>query len=129
MLFGETLGNPGLDVLDIPRVAALAHEHDLPLMVDSTLTTPWLLRPFDHGADLVFHSATKFLCGHGTAIGGLLVDGGSFDWQRAHARTATSPSCANRTTASTAWCSPRIDGRRPSPCARAAKACATSARR
>jgi O-acetylhomoserine (thiol)-lyase len=87
VLFGETLGNPGLDVLDIPRVAALAHEHDLPLMVDSTFTTPYLLRPFDHGADLVFHSATKFLCGHGTAIGGLLVDGGTFDWQGAYERT------------------------------------------
>ncbi len=87
LLFGETLGNPGLEVLDIPRVAALAHEHDLPLLVDSTLTTPYLLKPFDHGADLVFHSATKFLCGHGTAIGGLLVDGGCFDWQRAHARS------------------------------------------
>jgi O-acetylhomoserine (thiol)-lyase len=87
VLFAETLGNPGLDVLDIPRVAELAHAHDLPLMVDSTLTTPYLLKPFDHGADLVFHSATKFLCGHGTAIGGLLVDGGSFDWQRAHERS------------------------------------------
>jgi O-acetylhomoserine (thiol)-lyase len=87
VLFAETLGNPGLDVLDVPRVAALAHEHDLPLMVDATLSTPWLLKPFDHGADLVFHSATKFLCGHGTAIGGLLVDGGSFDWQAAYART------------------------------------------
>jgi O-acetylhomoserine (thiol)-lyase len=87
LLFGESLGNPGLEVLDIPRVAALAHEHDLPLLVDSTLTTPYLLKPFDHGADLVFHSATKFLCGHGTAIGGLLVDSGSFDWQAAHARS------------------------------------------
>ena len=87
VLFGETLGNPGLDVLDIPRLANLAHEHDLPLMVDATFTTPYLLRPFDHGADLVFHSATKFLCGHGTAIGGLLVDGGTFDWQRAHDRS------------------------------------------
>jgi O-acetylhomoserine (thiol)-lyase len=87
VLFAETLGNPGLDVLDIPRVAALAHEHHLPLMVDSTFTTPYLLRPFDHGADLVFHSATKFLCGHGTAIGGLLVDGGTFDWQRAYDAT------------------------------------------
>jgi O-acetylhomoserine (thiol)-lyase len=87
VLFGETLGNPGLDVLDIPRVSSIAHEHDLPLMVDSTFTTPYLLRPFDHGADLVFHSATKFLCGHGTAIGGLLVDGGTFDWERAHARS------------------------------------------
>jgi O-acetylhomoserine (thiol)-lyase len=84
VLFAETLGNPGLDVLDIPRVAALAHENHLPLMLDSTFTTPYLLRPFDHGADLVLHSATKFLCGHGTAIGGLLVDGGTFDWQRAY---------------------------------------------
>ena len=87
VLFGETLGNPGLDVLDIPRVAELAHENDLPLMVDSTFTTPYLIRPFDLGADLVYHSATKFLCGHGTVIGGLLVDGGTFDWARAHART------------------------------------------
>jgi O-acetylhomoserine (thiol)-lyase len=87
MLFGETLGNPGLDVLDIPRIAALAHEHYLPLMVDATFTTPYLLRPFDHGADLVFHSATKFLCGHGTAVGGLLVDGGTFDWQQAYEKT------------------------------------------
>jgi O-acetylhomoserine (thiol)-lyase len=84
VLFAETLGNPGLDVLDVPTIAALAHEHHLPLMLDSTFTTPYLLRPFEHGADLVFHSATKFLCGHGTALGGLLVDGGTFDWQRAY---------------------------------------------
>jgi len=82
LLFGETLGNPGLDVLNIPEVAALAHHHGLPLMVDSTFTTPWLMRPFEHGADLIFHSATKFLGGHGVAIGGLLVDGGSFDWDK-----------------------------------------------
>jgi len=81
LLFGETLGNPGLDVLDIPRVAAIAHEHGVPLLVDSTFTTPWLLRPFEHGADLLYHSATKFLGGHGTVIGGLLVDGGTFDWE------------------------------------------------
>jgi len=87
VLFAETLGNPGLDVLDIDRVAAIAHEHHLPLMVDSTFTTPYLLRPFDHGADLVFHSATKFLCGHGTAVGGLLVDGGTFNWQAAYEKT------------------------------------------
>jgi O-acetylhomoserine (thiol)-lyase len=87
VLFGETLGNPGLDVLDVPRLAALAHDHDLPLMVDSTFTTPYLLQPVEHGADLVFHSATKFLCGHGTAVGGLLVDGGTFDWQRAYERS------------------------------------------
>ena len=81
LLFGETLGNPGLDVLDIPSVAALAHDHGLPLLVDSTFTTPWLMRPFELGADLVFHSATKFLSGHGVVIGGLLVDGGTFDWE------------------------------------------------
>jgi len=80
LLFGETLGNPGLDVLDVPRIAELAHEHGLPLLVDSTFTTPWLMRPFEHGADLVFHSATKFLSGHGVVIGGVLVDSGSFDW-------------------------------------------------
>jgi O-acetylhomoserine (thiol)-lyase len=81
LLFGETLGNPGLDVLDVPTVAAIAHDAGLPLLVDSTFTTPWLMKPFDHGADLIFHSATKFLSGHGTVIGGVLVDGGSFDWQ------------------------------------------------
>jgi O-acetylhomoserine (thiol)-lyase len=80
LFFGETLGNPGLDVLDIDRVSALAHEHGLPLLVDSTFTTPYLLKPFDHGADLVFHSATKFLSGHGTVIGGVVVDSGAFDW-------------------------------------------------
>jgi O-acetylhomoserine (thiol)-lyase len=80
LLFGESLGNPGLDVLDIPNVAALAHEHGLPLLVDSTFTTPWLLRPFEHGADVVVHSATKFLSGHGVVIGGVVVDSGNFDW-------------------------------------------------
>ena len=80
LLFGETLGNPGLDVLDIPNVSTIAHEAGLPLLVDSTFTTPWLMKPFDLGADLVFHSATKFLSGHGTVIGGVLVDGGMFDW-------------------------------------------------
>ncbi len=82
LLFGETLGNPGLDVLDVPRIAALAHDHGLPLLVDSTFTTPYLMRPFEHGADLVYHSATKFLSGHGVVIGGLLVDSGQFDWDR-----------------------------------------------
>ena len=91
LLFGETLGNPGLDVLDVPRVAELAHEHGLPLLVDSTFTTPWLMRPFDHGADLVFHSATKFLSGHGVVIGGVLVDAGTFDWDgpKAHGKFPT----------------------------------------
>ncbi|MFM0135585.1 O-acetylhomoserine aminocarboxypropyltransferase [Caballeronia grimmiae] len=80
LFFGETLGNPGLDVLDIAAVAEIAHAHAAPLLVDSTFTTPYLLRPFEHGADLVYHSATKFLGGHGTTIGGVLVDGGTFDF-------------------------------------------------
>ncbi|MBI1905731.1 MAG: O-acetylhomoserine aminocarboxypropyltransferase [Rhodocyclales bacterium] len=81
LLFGESLGNPGLDVLDIPTVAQIAHEHKLPLLVDATLVTPCLQQPLTLGADLVLHSATKFLGGHGVAVGGLLVDGGRFDWE------------------------------------------------
>jgi O-acetylhomoserine (thiol)-lyase len=86
LLYGETLGNPGLDVLDVAQVSAIAHEASLPLVVDSTFTTPWLLQPFAHGADLVMHSATKFIGGHGIAIGGVLVDSGAFDWVAAHDR-------------------------------------------
>ena len=81
LLFAETLGNPGLDVLDIPSVAAIAHEAKVPLLVDSTFTTPYLMQPFELGADLLYHSATKFLGGHGVAIGGVLVDSGRFDWE------------------------------------------------
>ncbi len=81
LLFGETLGNPGLEVLDIPAVAGVAHEAGLPLMIDNTFASPFLSCPFDHGADLVMHSATKFLGGHGIAIGGVLVDRGAFDWE------------------------------------------------
>ena len=80
LLFGETVGNPGMDVLDIAAVASIAHDAGVPLLVDSTLTSPWLIKPYEHGADLVYHSATKFLSGHGTVIGGVVVDGGSFDW-------------------------------------------------
>ena len=87
LFFGETVGNPGLDVLDIATVSAIAHEAGVPLLLDSTLTTPWLLKPFDHGADLVYHSATKFLSGHGTVVAGIVVDGGGFDWAGAHARS------------------------------------------
>ncbi|MDR7294772.1 O-acetylhomoserine (thiol)-lyase [Pelomonas aquatica] len=87
LLFGESLGNPGLDVLDIPAVSAIAHEAGLPLLVDATFTTPYLQRPAELGADLVYHSATKFLCGHGTVVGGVLVDAGSFDWDAAHAKS------------------------------------------
>ena len=82
LFFGETVGNPGLDVLDIGAISALAHENGVPLLVDSTLTSPWLIKPFDHGADLVYHSATKFLSGHGTVVGGVVVDSGAFDWEK-----------------------------------------------
>jgi O-acetylhomoserine (thiol)-lyase len=81
LLFGETLGNPGIDVLDIPAIAEIAHAAKVPLLVDSTFTTPYLMQPFALGADLLYHSATKFLGGHGVAIGGVLVDSGAFDWE------------------------------------------------
>ncbi len=80
ILYGETLGNPGIEVMDVEAVAAVSHAHDLPLMVDSTFSTPYLFRPIEHGADIVTHSITKFLGGHGTALGGVIVDGGRFDW-------------------------------------------------
>jgi O-acetylhomoserine (thiol)-lyase len=80
LVFAETIGNPGMEVLDIGAVAAIAHKQGLPLAVDSTFATPYLCRPIEHGADIVMHSATKFLGGHGIAIGGLVVDGGRFDW-------------------------------------------------
>jgi O-acetylhomoserine (thiol)-lyase len=82
LVFAEVLGNPGLEVLDLPAVAEVAHGAGLPLMIDSTFTTPYLCRPFDHGADIVMHSATKWLGGHGVAIGGALIDGGRFDWRQ-----------------------------------------------
>lgn len=80
-LFAETLGNPKGDVLDIEAVAAIAHEHGIPLIVDNTFPSPYLLRPIEYGADIVVHSATKFIGGHGTSIGGVIVDGGTFDWK------------------------------------------------
>jgi O-acetylhomoserine (thiol)-lyase len=79
-IFAETIGNPKIDVLDIKDVARIAHAHDIPLIVDNTLATPYLLRPIEWGADIVVHSATKFIGGHGTAIGGVIVDSGKFDW-------------------------------------------------
>lgn len=81
LMFGETVGNPGLDVLNIPLIAEIAHAAHIPLMVDATLTTPFLSRPVSQGADIVMHSATKFLSGHGVVIGGVLIDGGRFDWE------------------------------------------------
>ncbi|WP_438446188.1 homocysteine synthase [Gorillibacterium sp. sgz5001074] len=79
-LYAETIGNPKGDVLDIEAVAAIAHENGIPLIVDNTFPSPYLLRPIEHGADIVVHSATKFIGGHGTSIGGVIVDGGKFDW-------------------------------------------------
>ena len=80
-VFVETLGNPNSSVVDMEAIAQIAHSHHIPLMVDNTFATPYLFRPLEHGADIVAHSATKFLGGHGTTIAGVLVDGGSFDWE------------------------------------------------
>ncbi len=80
LLYAETVGNPNADVLDLEAVAEIAHRHGIPLIVDSTFATPYLLRPIEHGADIVVHSATKFIGGHGTVMGGVIIDGGKFDW-------------------------------------------------
>lgn len=80
LLYAETLGNPNSDVTDIEAIAAIAHKHGIPLIVDSTFATPYLYRPLEHGADIVVHSATKFIGGHGTVMGGVIIDGGKFDW-------------------------------------------------
>jgi len=81
LIFGETVSNPRMEVLDIPTISAIAHDNGIPLMVDATLTTPALMKPFDLGADIVMHSLTKFMGGHGIAVGGVLVDSGNFDWE------------------------------------------------
>ena len=80
-IFIETLGNPNSNLIDIEEVAKIAHAHNIPLVVDSTFATPYLVRPIEYGADIVVHSATKFIGGHGTAIGGVIVDSGNFDWK------------------------------------------------
>ncbi len=80
LILAEITGNPGLEVLNVPVVADVAHSHGIPLMVDSTFTTPYLINPVEHGADIIMHSVTKFLGGHGIAIGGALIDGGRLDW-------------------------------------------------
>ncbi|WP_425430281.1 bifunctional o-acetylhomoserine/o-acetylserine sulfhydrylase [Compostimonas suwonensis] len=82
LFFAETIGNPKINVLDIRLVADVAHESGVPLIVDNTIATPYLIRPFEHGADIIIHSATKFLGGHGTVIGGAIVDGGTFEWSK-----------------------------------------------
>lgn len=91
-IFAETLGNPKIDVLDIAAVAELAHEHGIPLVVDNTFASPWCCRPIDWGADIVVHSATKFICGHGTTMGGVIVDAGRFPWDNGKFPGMTQPS-------------------------------------
>jgi O-acetylhomoserine (thiol)-lyase len=91
-VFAETIGNPIINVLDIERVAAIAHEAGIPLVVDNTFATPWLCRPIEHGADIVVHSATKFICGHGTSIGGVIVESGKFPWDNGRFPMMTEPS-------------------------------------
>jgi O-acetylhomoserine (thiol)-lyase len=81
LVFGETLGNPGLEIMNLPKIADIAHDADIPLMIDNTFATPYLCRPFEYGVDIVMHSATKFLGGHGTSIAGAIVDSGKFDWE------------------------------------------------
>lgn len=81
-IYIETLGNPNSDILDIDAIAAIAHKHNLPLVVDNTFGTPYLIRPIEHGADIVVHSATKFIGGHGTTLGGIIVDSGKYDWKK-----------------------------------------------
>ena len=80
-IFVESLGNPNSNVADLEKLAEIAHRHKIPLVVDSTFATPYLLRPIEYGADIVVHSATKFIGGHGTALGGVIVEGGNFDWK------------------------------------------------
>ena len=94
VLYGETIGNPGGNVLDIAGVAEIAHGHGAPLMIDSTFATPYLCRPIEHGADIVVHSATKFIGGHGTSIGGIVVEAGTFDWSNGRFPVVADPSPA-----------------------------------
>jgi O-acetylhomoserine (thiol)-lyase len=94
LLYGETIGNPGGNVLDLAGVAEIAHAHGCPLVVDSTFATPYLCRPIEHGADVVVHSATKFLGGHGTSLGGVVVDSGEFDWSNGRFPVVADPSPA-----------------------------------
>lgn len=92
-IYIETLGNPSSDIPDIDALAALAHRHGLPLVADNTFGTPYFIRPIEHGADIVIHSATKFICGHGTALGGVIVDSGNFDWTKSGKYKAISEPC------------------------------------
>ena len=91
----ETLGNPNSDIPDIDAIADIAHKYGLPLVIDNTFGTPYLIRPIEHGADIVIHSATKFIGGHGTTLGGIIVDGGSFDWDASSGNMHPGSAAAN----------------------------------
>jgi O-acetylhomoserine (thiol)-lyase len=91
-LYGETIANPRMNILDIEKVSVIAHEHNLPLVVDNTMASPWLCRPIEHGADVIVHSMTKYIGGHGTSIGGIIVDSGKFDWTQGRYPQITEPS-------------------------------------
>ena len=119
----ETLGNPNSDIPDIDAIAAIAHKHGLPLVIDNTFGTPYLIRPIEHGADIVVHSATKFLGGHGTTLGGIVVDGGTFDW-KASGRYAPIADPNPVTTASPSW---TLRERPPSSLTSAPSCCGTPA--
>ena len=90
-VFIETLGNPNSNIIDIEAVSEIAHRHKIPLIIDNTFGTPYLIRPIEHGADIVVHSATKFIGGHGTSLGGVIVDSGKFDWVASNSRNSPSP--------------------------------------
>ncbi|MDR1423289.1 MAG: O-acetylhomoserine aminocarboxypropyltransferase/cysteine synthase [Azoarcus sp.] len=91
LIFGETIGNPGLSILDFGKIAAIAQKHGIPFIVDNSLATPWLCKPFEHGANIVTYSATKYIDGHATSVGGVVIDGGNFDWTNGKFPNFTSP--------------------------------------
>ena len=122
LVYVETVANPRMNVIDIEGVARIAHEAGIPLMIDNTFATPYLCRPIEFGADIVLHSATKFIGGHGTSIGGVIVDSASSTGRTASSRCSPSPVLAI-----TAWFSPRLSGRWPTSSSVAWKACAISA--
>ena len=124
--FGETIPNPKNDVFDIEGVAGVAHDDGIPLIIDNTVPSPYLIRPLEWGADIVVHSLTKFLGGHGNSIGGAITDGGTFDYS---APRAASPASPNPTRATTAWPSGRRSAPGRSSSRRACSCCATSGRR
>ena len=124
-LFAESIGNPKVDVLDVEAVGEVARDAKIPLIVDSTLTTPYLMRPFEWGANIIVHSATKFIGGHGTSIGGLLVDGGNFDW----AGSGNFPNWSSRIRRTTACATSRRSATWHTSSRRACRCCAISAPR